>query len=130
MKSIQRAWLLVASVCCLALLAGVLAVRSFATLTYYCDACTLSSDGVPAVSEAHTTFNNNYMATFYYSNSNYAEQVYYYNAPQNQLFCVGTAYGQYIYVTNCGTGGVSATARCHFVQGYGPGRANCSAEYS
>lgn len=130
MTTTRRVWLLVASVCCLALLAGVLAVRSFATLTYYCDACTLSSDGVPAVSGAESTFNNNYMATFYYSVLNYWEQIYYYTVSGGRQFCSGSTYGQYIYVTNCGTGGLSATARCHFYNGSGPERANCSAEYS
>jgi hypothetical protein len=129
MKSPRRAWLLAVSVCCLTVLAGVLAVRSFATLTYYCDACTLSSNGTPAVSEAHSNFNNNYMATFYYSALNYWEQAYYYNSGTGTQYCSGVAYGQYIYVENCGTGGASATARCHFLYGTGPSRANCSAEY-
>lgn len=130
-KSPKHGWLLVASVCCLAVLAGVLAVRAFASTTdYYCAPCVLSSSGVPAVSDDHYTFDSNYMTTAPWSSLDFWEQVYYYSGHLQKEWCNTTTFGTFARSSSCGTSGNLADARCHLVMGTGPATATCEAVYS
>lgn len=130
-QSPKRPWVLVASVCCLAVLAGVLAARAFAQNTdYYCSPCVLQSSGVPAVSADHVSFNFNVLTTAPWSSQSFWEQVYYYSSSRNQQWCTVTTYGTTVSSSSCGTSGYLADARCHLVMGTGPATANCEADYS
>lgn len=93
MKSSSRVVLLVGAVCCLAIVAGVLAVRAFAWgQDTYCDGCTLPASGVPAVSAAHhPSFYFGNMNTGAFSHNYFYEEIYFYSATANKVMCAGAA---------------------------------------
>ncbi len=135
MKRSTRVGVLVLGACCLAVLAGVLAARAFASGTdYYCQGCTLSSSGVPAVSQAHhPSFFWDGMFTGKYDPSHqYWEAVYFYSANQNRTMCYSQVFTNYGESTppSCTTGPSDTDARCHLTMGTGPAKADCEAEYS
>lgn len=126
-----RAVLLVATVVCLAVLAGVLAGRAFAEgIDTYCNDCFLPSSGVPAVSQAqHYTFEWNELYDAADTNYYWLE-VFYYHVNGGLTFCRRRLLGTDVYSdTSCGTNGYLADARCHTVNGTGNDYFNCYAEY-
>ena len=132
-SSAKKLALLITVVGCLAVLAGVLAVRAFAGGDdTYCNGCTLAKSGIPAVSQAHHyTFDYNDLSTYQFEPfSIYDEEVYYYSASLNQSFCVRQQYGSEVTSTNCGSQGNLVDARCHVIQQTGPAQANCIAVYN
>ena len=108
----------------LAVVAGVLAAKAYATTNTYCNGCKLGQ--VPAIGAAHR-YNFNLLN----SDPNYADpQIYYYNTNNGVMSC--NAYGTHIRgisVDCLPPGTSSATARCHFLNGTGPFITLCEADY-
>jgi len=102
-----------------------MAVQAFAAGTeYYCNGCTLSSSGVPAVSSERWTWENNAIG---FQDLEYW-QIYMYNANLNETYCPKSGYSTGSFYA-CAPPG-KATARCHLLYGYGPDTAYCYAYYS
>jgi hypothetical protein len=108
----------------LAVIAGVMAVRAFASTAVYCNGCTLSSSGVPAVSASHSTWSDNYILTGGYAD----EQIYNYSSGG---FTECTAQSDHVDTLTifCTPPYEPSTARCHLLHGTGPETAECQADY-
>jgi hypothetical protein len=125
---------LVIGVCFLMASAGALAVKAFAGgQDNYCYPCLLQTDGVPAVSQAHhSSFYDDEMETYTYSESYYDEAVYFYSPSQNRTMCYVAAHtdsgvGSY---AGCTTGPSDTDARCHITSGPHATDAVCFAVYA
>jgi hypothetical protein len=117
----QKAITLVVGVACLAVVAGVFAVRAFANTDYYCNGCTLGS--TPAVSDSEPWYDNE----IYTGANNADEQIYMYNTGTGVQSCSAAA-DNVDYIDNpCSPPGGAATARCHLLHGTGPYSAICDA---
>ncbi|HLA13685.1 MAG TPA: hypothetical protein VJZ25_01555 [Gemmatimonadaceae bacterium] len=105
----------------LALVGGIFATGASAAFDYYCNGCTLSSDGTPAVSAGR----------YHYSNAIELSvpadvHIYLYNVSTGNQTCDWSANNSYGGYNPCAN---SATARCHLINGTGPRSAVCRSEY-
>lgn len=131
----RRGRLLVVSVVCLVVLAGVLAVQAFAGRdASYCYPCTLPASGVPAVSQAHhSSFYDSDM--YVASDTYYWMGVYFYSANLNSVMCYAqadvTGYTGVETPVSCTTGPSDTDARCHVTHNSGPApNSYCEAYFS
>jgi hypothetical protein len=125
MKPSMRAALLASAVCCLAVLAGVMAVRAFAAAETYCNQCTLGQ--VPAVSSVRWTYDLNEMGL---NTAAYLE-IYNYNSNLGIESCEDHSTDRANYIgQECMPTTPKADARCHLLHGDGPYVVNyCRANY-
>ena len=123
LKLSPRALVLTLAVVSLAVLAGVMAVRAFASTATYCNACTLKSSGVPAVSASRSTYSMNFIYTSGYAD----EQIYNYGDGTTQ--CSAQSNHVTTLTIFCHPWSSTATARCHLIHGTGPETAFCEATY-
>jgi hypothetical protein len=105
----------------LAVTAGVLASVASGAFDYYCNGCTLSSSGTPAVSAGR----------YHYSNAIELSvpadvHIYLYNVSTGNQTCDWSANNSYGGFNPCAN---AATARCHLINGTGPRSAVCRSEY-
>jgi hypothetical protein len=115
-----RAKLLVA-VCAVAASGVLAAVAHSSTLDYYCNGCTLSSNGTPAVSAAAYQLSNGIELSVAAD-----VHVYLYNVSTGSQTCDKSANNSLGVYNICAN---SATARCHLINGTGPRSATCRREY-
>jgi hypothetical protein len=108
----------------LAAVAGVMAIRAFASTAVYCNGCTLGSGGVPAVSASHSTFSDNFILTSGYAD----EQIYNYSS-SGVTECSAQSDHVDTLTLFCTPWSNPATARCHLLHGTGPETAECQADY-
>jgi hypothetical protein len=103
-----------------AVVSGVVASAAYsASLVTYCNDCTLSSSGVPAVSGGNYYFFENYITV---SPSPADIHVYLYNTSTGNQTCNASATSQIYIGSFCSN---IATARCHLLNGTGPRSATC-----
>jgi hypothetical protein len=122
----RRLLLLAIATLCLAVAAGVMAVRAFASGDeVYCNSCSLPANGIPHVSSERWTFIQNSIAFTVNTHS----EIQNYNANLNQTWCKVAFKGSTGGSNNCAPP-TKADARCHMIDGYGPNTARCDAIYS
>lgn len=101
--------------------AGVLATVASAAFDYYCNGCTLSSSGVPAVSATRYHYSNAIELTVAAD-----VHIYLYNVNTGNQTCDWSANNSYGGFYPCAN---YATARCQLLNGTGPRSAVCRSEY-
>lgn len=105
----------------LVLAVGVFAIVANAAVDKYCDNCTLSSSGTPAVSATRYHVSNAMQLTVA------ADWHYFlYNVNTGNQTCDVSGNNSYGSFNPCAN---YATARCHLINGTGPRSATCRSEY-
>lgn len=105
----------------LALASVILTTGANAADDYYCNGCTLSSNGTPAVSAARYHLSNAIQLSVQAD-----VHIYLYNVSTNNQTCDWSANNSFGGYNPCAN---SATARCHLINGTGPRSAVCRSEY-
>jgi hypothetical protein len=137
MKLSVRTIVVTLTVCCLAILAGVVAEQALANgSTEYCDHCTLPSSGVPAQSTVFKDFYYNLEASSYSVYANMQIYNYYsgtttcaYRQDDTILLYTGSPQGYGQNQDSCIPSTIFSSARCHLLDGTGPITAICYANY-
>jgi hypothetical protein len=117
-----------AVVAVIALVGAVIVVGVFATVakpatSTYCNGCTLSYTGTPAVSPTTQYFTYNAISLFLANNWH----IYLYNTSTGNQTCDASGFDTYGGHNTCAN---TATARCQLLQGYGVNdQATCWADY-
>jgi len=102
---------------------GIFAAVATPATSTYCNGCTLSYTGTPAVSPTTQYFTYNAISLFLANNWH----VYLYNTSTGNQTCDGMGSNNYGGARTCAN---IATARCHLLQGYGTDdTATCWADY-
>lgn len=129
MSQKRRMVVIGAVVCCLAVVAGVMAVRAFAAgVDVYCQSCTLHTNGVPASSGDRWTFQDNTLDS---AVDILHFQIYMYNVNNNLVKCSLALDSNFLYNPCAPPSGMKWQARCHTLQGDGPADfVDCNASYS